>query len=437
MDIKIINQIYEFVKVFTEAKTILVSTWNTGKIQKCIKLASEIEFGLSDFKNDTEHKEYIFNELVKKVKEITKACVDVEKTLPSIDDICNSQRLLYRTLLTNPYLSPDIFAYVIETYDGDKKKRIIEDVTIGSKPAVIADVLTEVQTTLLEGVSYLKSAYHSTNDKDIIISTLKEEYSFKLLPKTISYRAAAKLLIRDCSRYITEGELLQYNKYLIIKKFSEYINESPQNMEILFNAYIVTLEIREKYFDKDGEEPIISANMYGPLLDYILSIVDEKSRLPYLEVNSAVLEPKIWILHPWMLAKISYHDETFFLKYRNKLIECVRQEQKLMINCSQSPSIIEPKMFYRQNHVHEDINQIDYEIIEKLLRQWNILKNIFDKRRADKLVDFLTVEWIMFKEYTTNDEFIRNSDRMFKDTFIQRWTNFFRELGVQIEGPLH
>ncbi|RIA96129.1 hypothetical protein C1645_815816 [Glomus cerebriforme] len=157
-----------------------------------------------------------------------------------------------------------------------------------SKPAVIADVLTEVQTTLLE-----------------------EEYSFKLLPKIISYRATAKLLIRDCSRYVTEGGLLQYNKYLIIK-ISKYINKLPQNMEILFHAYIVTLEIREKYFDKDEKKSIISANTYRPLVDYILSIIDEKSRLPYLEVNSIFLEPKNLILHPWMLAKISYHDETFF-----------------------------------------------------------------------------------------------------------------------------
>jgi hypothetical protein len=85
-------------------------------------------------------------------------------------------------------------------------------------------------TLLEEGVPYLKSAYHSTNAKDNITSSLKEEYSFKLLPKTISYRAAAKLLLRDCSRYITEGGLLQYNKYLIIKKISDYINKSPQNM---------------------------------------------------------------------------------------------------------------------------------------------------------------------------------------------------------------
>jgi len=92
---------------------------------------------------------------------------------------------------------------------------------------VTADVLTEVQVTLLEGVSHLKS---TTNAKDYIMSSLKEEYSFKLLPKTISYRAAAKLLIRDCSRYITEDGLLQYNKYLIIKKFSDYINKSPQNL---------------------------------------------------------------------------------------------------------------------------------------------------------------------------------------------------------------
>ena len=90
-----------------------------------------------------------------------------------------------------------------------------------------ADVLTEVQMTLLEGIPYIKSAYHT---KVSIISSLKEEYTFKLLPKTISYRAAAKLLLRDCSRYITKGGLLQYNKYLIIKKFSDYINKSPQNM---------------------------------------------------------------------------------------------------------------------------------------------------------------------------------------------------------------
>lgn len=94
-----------------------------------------------------------------------------------------------------------------------------------------ADVLTEVQTTLLESVSYLRSINHPTNARDNkIMSLLKEEYSFKLLPKTISYRAAAKLLIRDCSRYTTEGGLPQYNKYLIIKKFSDYINKSPQNM---------------------------------------------------------------------------------------------------------------------------------------------------------------------------------------------------------------
>src|SRR5688500_3805443 len=84
--------------------------------------------------------------------------------------------------------------------------------------------------------------------------------------------------------------------------------------EILFHAYVITLEIRERYFGKGEEEPMIPANMYGPLLDYILSVIDEKSRPPYLEIDSAVLEPKIWILHPWMLAKISYHDETFFLK---------------------------------------------------------------------------------------------------------------------------
>jgi hypothetical protein len=175
--------------------------------------------------------------------------------------------------------------------------------------------------------------------------------------------------------------------------------------------------------------------MHEPLLDYILSVVDEKPRLSYLEVNTVVLEPKIWILHPWMLAKISYYDETFYVKYRSKLTECVRQEQKLMTNGSLSPSIIKPKMFYRQNHVHEGINQIDCEMMEKLLRQWNILINIFDKKRADKLVDFLKEEWIIFKEYVINHGFIRTSDRIFKDMFVKAWTNFFKELGVQIEGP--
>ncbi|CAB4488891.1 uncharacterized protein OCT59_026284 [Rhizophagus irregularis] len=435
MDIKLIDQIYKFVLLLSEAKTMLIGTWDREKIQNCIKLATEVVFDLSDIKNNTEYKKHIFNKLVEKIKETTKAC-DVEKTIPTIDEIFNSQRLLYRTLLTNPYLSFDILAYVIETYDGDIKKRIVEDVTIGSKPAVTADVLTEVQMTLLGSASYLRSINHPTNARDNnIMSLLKEEYSFKLLPKTISYRAAAKLLIRDCSRDTTEGGLPQYNKYLIIKNFSEYINKSPQNMEILFHAYIITLETRERYLDKGEREPIRSANMYGPLLDYILSIVDEKPRLPYLEVNTAVLEPKIWILHPWMLAKISYYDETFYLKYRNKLIECVRQEQKLMINGTLSPLIIKPKMFYRQNHVHKGIDQIDCEMMEKLLRQWNILVNIFDKKRADKLVDFLKKEWIMFKEYFTSHGSIRNSDRIFKDMFMKVWTNFFKELGVRVEEP--
>ncbi|GES85944.1 hypothetical protein GLOIN_2v1737663 [Rhizophagus clarus] len=380
----------------------LIGTWDREKIQNCIKLAAEVELDLSDIKNNTEYKNHIFNKLVEKIKETTKSC-DVEKTIPSIDEIFNSQRLLYRTLLTNPYLSFDILAYVIETYDGDIKKRIVEDVIIGSKPAVTADVLTEVQTTLLESASYLRSISHSTDDGDNnIMSLLKEEYSFKLLPKTISYRAAAKLLIQDCSRYTTEGRLHQYNKYLIIKKFSDYINKSPQNMEILFHAYIIILEVRERYLDKGEREQIKSANMYEPLLDYILSVIDEKQRLSYLEVKTTVLEPRIWILHPWMLAKISYYDETFYLKYRSKLTECVRQEQKLMINGSLSPSTIEPKMFYRQNHVHKGINQIDCEMMEKLFRQWNILINIFDKKRADKLVDFLKEEWINW-EYGSKD----------------------------------
>jgi hypothetical protein len=180
---------------------------------------------------------------------------------------------------------------------------------------------------------------------------------------------------------------------------------------------------------------MVPADMYEPLLDYILSVINEKSRLPYLEVNSEVLEPKIWILHPWMLAKISYHDETFFIKYRNKLTECVRQEQRLMINDSLSPSTIEPKMFYRHNHVHININQIDYEMMEKLLRQWDILINIFDKRRAE-LVCFLRAEWVMFKEYVSDCEFKR-SDQIFKNMFMQAWINFFKELGVQVEGSSH
>ncbi len=173
--------------------------------------------------------------------------------------------------------------------------------------------------------------------------------------------------------------------------------------------------------------------MYGPLLDYILSVIDEKSRLPYLEIDSAVLEPKIWILHPWMLAKISYHDETFFLKYRNKLTECTRQEQRIMIDDSILP-MIEPKMFYRQIHVHENDKRIDYQMMEELLRQWNILINVLDKRRSEKLIDFLKEEWIIFKEHFTNDGYNRVSDCIFKNMFIQTWKNFFKELGVQVEG---
>jgi hypothetical protein len=125
MDIKIIDQIYKFVELFSEAKTMLIGTWDKEKIQNCIKLANEIDFDLSDIKNNIEYKKYIFNKLLEKIKETTNAC-DVEKTIPSIDEIFNCQRLLYRTLLTNPYLSFDILAYVIETYDGDIKKRIIE-----------------------------------------------------------------------------------------------------------------------------------------------------------------------------------------------------------------------------------------------------------------------------------------------------------------------
>ncbi|CAI2164496.1 18704_t:CDS:2 [Funneliformis geosporum] len=411
-----------------------VDTWDKEKVQYCIRLATGIEFYLFDFENDTIYKEYLFNELVEKIKKTKEACADLEKYIPSIDEICNCQRLLYRTLLNNPYLSLDMLAYVIETYDllfdSDKKKSIIKDVIMGSKSSMIADVLTGVQMTLLEGLSRLKSATCAKGD---IMSSLKEEYSFKLLPKTISYRAAAKLLIRDCSRYINEGGLLQYNKYLIIKKFSDYINKSPQNLEILFHAYIITLEIREKYLDKNEEAPLVPADMYGPLLDYILSVIDEKSRLPYLEVDSVVLEPKIWGLHPWMLAKISYHDETFFLKYRKKLMECTRQEQRIMVDDSLS-SMIESKMFYRQIHVHENDSQIDYEMMEMLLKQWNIFINVFEKRRADKLIDFLKEEWIIFKETFTNYEYNRASNRTFKKMFIQTWMNFFKELGVHIES---
>jgi hypothetical protein len=125
MDVKIIDRIYEFVKVFSDAKTILVSTWDVEKIQNCIELATEIDFYLSEFKNDAEYKEHLFDKLVEKIKE-TKACVDIEKTIPSIDEFCNSRRILYRTLLINPYLGLDVLAYIIETYGSDKKEKIIE-----------------------------------------------------------------------------------------------------------------------------------------------------------------------------------------------------------------------------------------------------------------------------------------------------------------------
>lgn len=191
------NQLLKFSEIYHIAKTSLVSQWNIEYLQNSIQCAFDVENAL--FMISDEDAELLHKKLVLKAK------TEHRVQPPPLTEFQCAYHLFYRALLRNIYLPSDLYFYVLNTYEFlnyglfSKKENIAEDVQMFAKPLAMADVLTGIQATLLEGLSQIKPQKS--------MNALKHEYSYKLLHTTTTRRAAARLLLKDLAKFFDDGQI--------------------------------------------------------------------------------------------------------------------------------------------------------------------------------------------------------------------------------------
>ncbi|CAJ0755434.1 12346_t:CDS:2 [Entrophospora sp. SA101] len=241
--------------------------------------------------------------------------------------------------------------------------------------------------------------------------TIKYDYSFKLSPINIKRCTAGRILLKNCLKlYNNSSTSNGYNGYIhcdlrkevenqIINYLNNYVGEESGGMEIVFRSTILAFEDNQFYRD-DDHGYVNNLNLLGLRQLFLRWIMTEKNQeivfrstilafednqfyrdddhgyvnnLNLLGLRQLFLrwimtcifsnqnqkngtkmtdiESEIWILHPWILEKISQYHEPFFKFYYGRLIHCTREEQQRMMILEDERTFnhsIQPLMYYRK-----------------------------------------------------------------------------------------
>ncbi|CAJ0747703.1 17457_t:CDS:2 [Entrophospora sp. SA101] len=368
----LLNEILQFSKLLTSANGNDVFSWDSKHLNFVIRYARTIEtklFGLSREKTDLIQQQ-LDNGMTRIIKK--------QKPPPSLEELRNARCLLYKALISNPKLSNNLYSYLLKTYGfNDDNER-----NSSSKKDIITKA-SGITNTFLECLDDIKINHNLVETKDISTTTIcneyiriitknnlidsrtiKYDYSFKLSPINIKRCTAGRILLKNCLKlYNNSSTSNGYNGYIhcdlrkevenqIINYLNNYVGEESGGMEIVFRSTILAFEDNQFYRD-DDHGYVNNLNLLGLrqlflrwIMTCIFSNQNQKNGTKMTDIES-----EIWILHPWILEKISQYHEPFFKFYYGRLIHCTREEQQRMMILEDERTFnhsIQPLMYYRK-----------------------------------------------------------------------------------------
>nr|CAG8612819.1 9125_t:CDS:2 [Entrophospora candida] len=367
----LLNEILQFSKLLTSANGNDVFSWDSKHLNFVIRYARTIEtklFGLSREKTDLIQQQ-LDNGMARIIKK--------QKPPPSLEELRNARCLLYKALISNPKLSNNLYSYLLKTYGfNDDNER-----NSSSKKDIITKA-SGITNTFLECLDDIKINHNLVETKDISTTTIykilfltydylldsrtiKYDYSFKLSPINIKRCTAGRILLKNCLKlYNNSSSSNGYNGYIhcdlrkevenqIINYLNNYVGEESGGMEIVFHSTILAFEDNQFYRDDDDHGYVNNLNLLGLrqlflrwIMTCIFSNQNQKNGTKMTDIES-----EIWILHPWILEKISQYHEPFFKFYYGRLIHCTREEQQRMMILEDERTFnhsIQPLMYYRK-----------------------------------------------------------------------------------------
>ncbi|CAH1767068.1 2038_t:CDS:2, partial [Entrophospora sp. SA101] len=372
LNMNLLNEILQFSKLLTSANGNDVFSWDSKHLNFVIRYARTIEtklFGLSREKTDLIQQQ-LDNGMTRIIKK--------QKPPPSLEELRNARCLLYKALISNPKLSNNLYSYLLKTYGfNDDNER-----NSSSKKDIITKA-SGITNTFLECLDDIKINHNLVETKDISTTTIcneyiriitknnlidsrtiKYDYSFKLSPINIKRCTAGRILLKNCLKlYNNSSTSNGYNGYIhcdlrkevenqIINYLNNYVGEESGGMEIVFRSTILAFEDNQFYRD-DDHGYVNNLNLLGLrqlflrwIMTCIFSNQNQKNGTKMTDIES-----EIWILHPWILEKISQYHEPFFKFYYGRLIHCTREEQQRMMILEDERTFnhsIQPLMYYRK-----------------------------------------------------------------------------------------
>ncbi|KAJ3296461.1 hypothetical protein HK104_001600 [Borealophlyctis nickersoniae] len=301
---------------------------------------------------------------------ISSTAYDLHLPSPPIpESLRTAQRLLYKTLLVNPYLPMDTYREVIWKYtevcggEGVGDEVLLKDISEMAHPFAALDVLSESQSNLLGALHNMADAPYS-GTKDGGVDAVSEdrwqatavEYAYRLHPDTIAKRVSARFLMPELARCLDGGkdigddsDALRERLDSFLRKLSASGMELGDVMEIL--AIMLTLPASSLAAPSDTPLPTSIPSNSDSFIALATSDVQENSNcnrhiLSWLlshAADNSPTSPLLWSMHPWLLAELSGLYFTFFTAYLKHLVESVRHVQNALLgigvhNFSLAPS---------------------------------------------------------------------------------------------------
>ncbi|CAG8550090.1 3642_t:CDS:2 [Ambispora gerdemannii] len=419
------NKLLVLVDILKYSKTTSVLQWDTSYLQDTIQCAYEVE------KQVLCMSEQEFVPIYQKILEITRS----GNAQHSINEIARIRHSIYFSLLGNNNLPAELYYYVLSTYPasgesglGVGKDALLQDIQKIGKTCATADVLLGMGLTLQENLMTINKqcSYERPEQLSVIY-----EFSFRLLPDTITKRATARpLLDKFISLFDENGEIAAHFLDQIREEAVSIPMNNSEGMQIIAHLIILTDE-------NDYKNSYKAKKVQKILLDWILSIIHITDTQQY-EMIPVQLENQFWMLHPWILAQLSSLSYQIFDLYSQTLINCMNQEKKIhqrrdYVHCSTTDgnddSIIITQLYYRKIEPNRQETQ-NYEasddifLLKRLSEHWIALKYQKNERVQFLTNQLLENDWFAFKNclnpYSTREQ----------SKFEILWIDFYNSIGM-------
>ncbi|CAG8479487.1 13690_t:CDS:2 [Ambispora leptoticha] len=395
----LLNKLLVLVDILKYSKTTSVLQWDTSYLQDAIQCAYEVENQVLCMS------EQEFVPIYQKILEVT----GNENSHYSIHEIASIRHSIYFSLLSNNNLPADLYYYVLSSYPASSfsigKDSLLQDIRRIGQTCATVDVLLGMGLTLQESLMTINEQHSYERPEQL---SVLYEFSFKLLPDTVTKRATARpLLDKFTSLVDDDGEISAHFLDQIHEEAASIPMNNYDGMQIIAHAIILT--------DEDGYKNSCKAKKVQEiLLSWILSII-HKTDAQQCEMFPVQLENQFWMLHPWILAQLSSLSYQIFDLYGQTLISCMNQEKKI----------------HQRNYVHRLItdgsnNNDDDSIIinPQLSEHWMALKYQKNERVQFLTNQLLENDWFTFKNcldpYSTREQ----------SKFEIMWIDFYNSMGM-------